>query len=122
MDEANRIIGLAPCLVCAKPVPLKFSEKSNLAFLNHNGCCQVFARSDAADSKLRGMVIAEKGPVPTEVPPDAPPGPPDPVRTDVRTDDQPAARTHVRTKRTKRAPAAATAAPAVVKDDSWVKW
>lgn len=54
--EAERVVlGEIDCPVCGGAVLLKLTKK-NLCGVTHNNCCQIFARSDDADARLRARL------------------------------------------------------------------
>ena len=69
-------IGTCPCPVpgCGKTLKVAFS-KNNLAVARRPGCCQLFARSENSDQRIRAMVtepIANPKPDPKPEPIDNP--------------------------------------------------
>lgn len=62
-------IGKARCPLCASEKATLSLSKKGLACLTCMGCsCQIFARSERSDEKLRALAIGAK-------PPEAPPAP-----------------------------------------------
>jgi len=83
---AAELIGRCRCPLCGSDKARLSLAKSQLAVMTCNGCnCQLFARSDISDGKLRQLLATEPATPPAPPPPGpepakpaTPPAPPPP--------------------------------------------